>query len=173
MSVVVFGLVFCFLILAVLLLSLNLYTSFHWSVKAAAVVVVSAFYVFGYQSLMALLGWPTNQSLPEEFRLVGVQVYEPDKITLSEGAIYLWVASMSENAGQSVPRAYRIDYEENLHQKLVRAKVKDKDGVPQMGKLASSDLGDQSISDLDLSRYAAQSVDIDFFDLPSLILPEK
>ena len=42
-----------------------------------------------------------------------------------------------------------------------------------MGKLVSSDLGDQSISDLDLSRYAAQSVDIDFFDLPSLILPEK
>jgi hypothetical protein len=72
-----------------------------------------------------------------------------------------------------VPRAYRIDYEESLHQKLVRAKVKVKDGVPQMGKLVSSDLGDQSISDLDLSRYAAQSVDIDFFDLPSLILPEK
>jgi len=172
-SVVVFGLVFCFLILAVLLLSLNLYTSFHWSVKAAAVVVVSAFYVLGYQSLMALLGWPTNQSLPEEFRLVGVQVYEPDKITLSEGAIYLWVSSMSDNAGQSTPRAYRIDYEENLHQKLARAKVKDKGGVPQMGKLKTSDAGDQTISDLDLSKLAAQSVDMDFFDLPDLVLPEK
>ena len=173
MSVVVFGLVFCFLILAVLLLSLNLYTSFHWSVKAAAVVVVSAFYVLGYQSLMALLGWPTNQSLPEEFRLVGVQVYEPEEITLSEGAIYLWVTSMSDNAGQSTPRAYRIDYEENLHQKLVRAKVKDKGGVPQMGKLKTSDAGDQTISDLDLSKLAAQSVDMDFFDLPDLVLPEK
>lgn len=173
MSVVVFGLVFCFLILAVLLLSLNLYTSFHWSIKAAAVVVVSAFYILGYQSLMALLGWPTNQPLPEEFRLVGVQIYEPDKITLAEGAIYLWVASMSENVGQSTPRAYRLDYEENLHQKLVRARVKDKGGMPQMGKLVSSDPGDQSLSDLDLSRYAAQGVDIDFFDLPSLVLPEK
>lgn len=173
MSVVVFGLVFCFLILAVLLLSLNLYTSFHWSIKAAAVVVVSAFYILGYQSLMALLGWPTNQDLPKEFRLVGMQIYEPDKITLSDGAIYLWVASMSENVGQSTPRAYRLDYEETLHQKLVRARVKDKGGVPQMGKLTNSDPGDQPLSDLDLSRYAAQSVDIDFFDLPDLVLPEK
>ena len=173
MSVIIFGLVFCFLILAVLLLSLNLYTSFHWSIKATAVVVVSIFYILGYQSLMALLGWPTYQPLPEEFRFVGMQVYEPDKLTLSDGAIYLWVTSMSENVGQGVPRAYRIEYEESLHQKLIRARVKDKAGVPQMGKLVSPELGDQSLANLDLSRYAAQSVDIDFFDLPSLILPEK
>jgi hypothetical protein len=100
-------------------------------------------------------------------------VDEPDKITLSDGAIYLWVTSMSDNAGQSKPRAYRIDYEENLYKKLVRARVKDKGGVPQMGKLKNSTSADQSIFDLYFLRYATQSVDVDFFDLPDLVLPEK
>ena len=43
-----------------------------------------------------IIGWPTNEPLPDRFRLISAQIYEPNALINSEGAIYLWVADMDE-----------------------------------------------------------------------------
>jgi hypothetical protein len=57
-------LVAAYVLVAVLLLSVNLYSRWSWQVKAATVIVVSLFYVNTYFSFPALLGWPISASLP-------------------------------------------------------------------------------------------------------------
>ena len=97
------GLIVSYTLLAVLLLAMLLYSRIHWGIKAVIVALVSTFYPISYFSLMTLLGWPTATKLPDRFRLVAAEVYEPDKSQGSPGEIYLWVTSLSENAGRTAP----------------------------------------------------------------------
>ena len=48
-----------------------------------------SFYVLTYKSFKNLLGWPSSESLPDRFRLVAAQIYEPNALINSEGAIFL------------------------------------------------------------------------------------
>ena len=82
------GLVSAYVLVAVLLLSVNLQSSWSWLVKAAVTVLTALFYVVTYLSLPQLLGWPIDGNLPEKFRLEAVLVQQPDKLTDSKGAIY-------------------------------------------------------------------------------------
>ena len=49
--------------------------------------------------LRNLMGWPTNGSLPDKFRLVAAQIYEPNALINSEGSIFLWITDMDDLAG--------------------------------------------------------------------------
>ena len=111
MTSIVIGLVISYIALAVLLLVMILYSRLHWGMKAAVVVLASVFYPVSYFSLLEILGWPTAQELPDRFRLVAAQVYEPDKQQETSGAIYVWVTDVSEKAGQVAPRAYVLTQE--------------------------------------------------------------
>ena len=64
------GLVAAFVLTALLLLGVNLYSNFSWRIKITLIVVVSAFYVGFYYSLPPLMGWPTNDGLPKRFNLI-------------------------------------------------------------------------------------------------------
>ena len=172
------GLIVSYTLLAVLLLAMLLYSRIHWGIKAVIVALVSAFYPISYFSLMTLLGWPTATKLPDRFRLVAAEVYEPDKSQGSPGEIYLWVTSLSENAGRAAPRAYKIPYSEVLHTKLEEAKKGLNNGVGEMGEVVGTDTnlasGPPAVG-ADLSRTSAitKSIDINFTPFAHTILPTK
>ena len=166
------GLLIAFVLLAMLLLSLNLYSNWSWPVKASAIVLVSLFYLISYFSFPPLLGWPTkDNNLPERFRLIAAHVQEPDKIAGTDGAIYLWLSDMSSGKNSKVPRAYELTFTSDLHKKVVEAKAKLNKKLPQLGEISEDD--DLTTEVKDNTQGGQVSVNIEFFDMPDPLFPEK
>jgi hypothetical protein len=166
------GLVAAYVLIALLLAAVCLYASFNWRIKALIVVLVSAFYIVTYFSFPPLMGWPTNAKLPERFNLVAMSVQEPDKTSGDPGHIYLWLTNLEKGPGRDQPRAHRVPFSANLHAKVVEAGTKMRKGLPQLGELVEEDLGPNGRPS-DENRGGQQSVDIEFFDLPDPLFPEK
>lgn len=166
------GLIAAYVLVALLLLSINLYSRWPWWVKAGTIVLTSIFYVVTYFSFPPLLGWPTSAKLPERFRLVGAYVQEPNKATGVEGSIYLWATGLAEGDEPEEPRAYRLPYSNALHEKVAAASVKLRKGLAQLGE-TREEKGATPQHPLDVSRGGQKSVDIEFYDLPDPLFPEK
>lgn len=166
------GLVAAYVLVALLLLGVVLYTKFSWQLKALAVVAVSAFYLITYFSFPPLLGWPTDADVPKRFNLVAIYVQEPDKTTGDTGEIFLWLTDLEKGPARNEPRAYRVPFNGDLHAKVVEAGTKMRKGLPQLGELVDENLG-PSARPTDESRGGQKSVDIEFFDLPDPLFPEK
>lgn len=172
------GLIVSYAALAVLLLVMVLYTRFHWAIKAAVVVLVSVYLPVSYFSLVGILGWPTYGKLPDRFRLVGAEVYEPDKAQGTPGEIYLWVTALSERAGRTTPRAYKLPYSPVLHSKISDAEKGMNSGVEQMGEVIGSDEETASgpprvAADLSRTSELTKTLDIEFTPFATTILPTK
>ncbi len=163
------GLITAYVLVAVLLLGVNLYSSWSWPVKAGLIIIVSAFYVISYFSFPPLLGWPTKSALPENFRLVAVYVNEPDKVSGEEGEIYIWATEITTST--SKPRAYRLPFSPELHTKVVTASKKLAEGMQQVGEVVSGEK--KSGKQPDQRRNGRPSADIEFYDLPAPLFPEK
>ena len=105
-----------YIVIAVLLLSMNLTSRWKWWIKGSAIVVTGLFFIATYFSIASLLGWPAGQSrLPARFALISTHIVEPDAFTGDEGAIYLWVEELDdENFVIGQPRAIRMPYTEPL-----------------------------------------------------------
>ena len=99
--------------IAALLLNLNLSSSWGAGIKFSGIVLVTLFYFVSYQGIRDLSGWPSNEELPEEFRVVWVNVEEPDKVTGTKGSIFLWLRQLDEQSQEPVgkPRAFEIAYD--------------------------------------------------------------
>jgi hypothetical protein len=166
------GLVAAYVIVALLLLWLNLYTRWSWRIKAALVVIVSAFYYVTYVSLPPLMGWPTDADLPKRFNLVAIYVLEPDKTSGSEGEIFLWATDLESGSHRQPPRAYRVPFNGELHARVVEAGNKMRKGLPQLGEVSEEQIG-ANATPKDESRSGQKSIAIEFFDLPDPLFPEK
>ncbi|PNB46098.1 hypothetical protein C1X29_28620, partial [Pseudomonas sp. GW456-12-10-14-LB2] len=87
------------------------YARLHWSLKAVAVVVTSAFYVVSFGEMRGLLGWASSDRLPVAFKLLKARIVEPHSLEGDPGAIYLWVEELDEDHRPSgIPRAFRVPY---------------------------------------------------------------
>jgi hypothetical protein len=128
MSGAVLWLVACYAILAVLLLSLNLRSAWHWTVKAAAIGLTAGFFVIAFLAIQGLLGWPAEVPPPARFQLHGAVVLEPDR-NRPRGAIYLWLSPRAPD-GDIVgpPRAHALPYTRELHEQTERARQGLRDG---------------------------------------------
>ena len=166
------GLVAAFVLIALLLLGVNIYSNYSWRIKAMLIVLVSGFYIVTYYSLPPLMGWPTDAELPKRFNLVAIYVQEPDKTTGDPGEIFLWLTDFDKGPRRNEPRAYRVPFEGDLHAKVAEAGTKMRKGLPQLGELVDKNLGPKGRPS-DENRGGQQSVDIDFFDLPDPLFPEK
>lgn len=165
------GLIAAYVLIALLLLSINLYSRWSWPVKAATIIVTSAFYAVTYFSVPGLLGWPTSESLPEKFKLNAVQVVQPDKLSGDEGAIYLWVTAIRELKPGTVPRAYRLPYSDPLYEKVNEARIKMNKGMQQVGEYKKPE-GDVKILE-NGTRTGQVSSPVKFYDLPDPLFPDK
>ena len=134
MSSEIFLIIICYVILAFLLVLFNLRTNFHWLIKSTMVILTTLFYVLTYNSFKNLLGWPSNDALPDRFRLIAAQIYEPNALISSEGSIFIWITDMDELAGLSTPRSFSLKYNKEVHEKISKAQVNLKNGIPQMGE---------------------------------------
>ena len=163
------GLIAAYVLIAVLLLGINLYSAWSWKIKAGLIIVVSSFYIISYFSFPPLLGWPTKAKLPKQFSLIAARVSEPDKISGEEGEIYLWVMELT--SGTAKPRAYRLPFTPELHAKVTAATEKLGEGMQQLGEV----VGEQTNrgNQLDQKGDGQPSADIDFYDLPAPLFPEK
>jgi len=189
MSVGLAGTIAAYIVIAVLLLSLNLRASWRWWIKAAAIVLTTLFYVGSYASISSLLGWPSRSRLPDTFQFVSSRVVEPDKATGEAGVIYIWVATLDENnVPDSRPRAFELPYSDELANQVIEAQDKHDKGIEVAGKVEIGDKSpeDQSIevgkidkkdaeqaSRMDTVPFLEQDLRVTFQDLPPVTLPPK
>lgn len=136
-------------LLGALLLVVLVYGRLHWSLKAAAVVVTSAFYVVSFGGMRGLLGWASTERLPVTFKLLKSRIVEPHSLEGDPGSIYLWVEELDEdNRPSGVPRAYRVPYSDALAEKTHTAENEIAAGHPQGGRAADFGGGEGTIIDV-------------------------
>ena len=170
MTLGITGIIAAYVLIGLLLLSINLYSKWHWQVKAFTIILTSAFYVITYYSFPPLLGWSTTQNPPEQFRLIAAHVVQPNKETGEEGSVYLWLTEIENMNSMQEPRAHKIDYSNELHEKIINVNTKlDKD-IAQLGEFKEPD---DTFSDIDEQRRGVKSVHIEFYDLPDPLFPDK
>jgi hypothetical protein len=187
----VIGLGAAYVVLAVLLLSLNLTSLWRWWIKAAAIIVTTAFFGVTFQAVNGLMGWPTTQKLPARFNLVWSLVVEPDKKYNDPGCIYLWAEELdANNIPSSRPRSYQLPYSDALARNIARAQEKRDRGVEVMGRVEDgrpphpeelkSDIkmgritnNGEEIAAVDSVPFMDNDARLSFEELPPVILPDK
>ena len=129
--------------IGVLLLVACLFTRLPWPIKAATIVITSAFYVVSFYAMMGLLGWSSLDPLPPHFKLLHARIVEPHSRMGDPGAIHLWVEELDDdNRPSGVPRAYRLPYTAKLAQKTEAAVKASAEGKPQGGRTADFGTGE-------------------------------
>ncbi len=166
------GLTAAYVFIALLLLSINLYSRWRWPVKAAAAVAAAAFYLVAYLSLPELLGWPIERDPPQKFRLHAAYVQQPDKLTRSKGAIYLWLTDSEDLAHMGAPRAYKFPYTAPTHEVVINAMSRINKGQAQMGEFRNPNDPNITVLD-DPTRVGQKSAPVTFFDIPDPLFPDK
>ena len=170
MALGITGIIAAYILLALLLLSINLYSKWSWQVKAATIVLTSVFYVVTYYSLPALLGWPTSQKPPSQFRLLAAHVIQPDKEKNTSGTVYLWLSKIINMTELSEPRAYEFDYSAELHEKIINVNAKLDNDIAQIGEFKEPD---DIFNEVNEQRRGVRSIKIEFYDLPDPLFPDK
>jgi hypothetical protein len=124
-------------LLGVLLLVVCVFARIPWPVKAALIVLTSAFYVVSFFATRGLLGWSSTDPLPPKFKLLAARIVEPHSLEGDPGAIHLWAEALDDDKFPSgVPRAYRLPYDGHLAERTEAAVRASANGVPQGGRTA-------------------------------------
>lgn len=164
------GIIAAYTLIGLLLLSINLYSKWSWQVKALSIILTSAFYVITYFSFPPLLGWPTTQNPPSQFRLISAHVVQPNKETGEEGSVYLWLTGIENMNASQEPRAYQLEYSNELHERIINVNAKlDKD-IAQLGEFKEPD---ETFNQVEELKRGMKSVKIEFYDLPDPLFPDK
>lgn len=170
MALGITGIITAYVLIGLLLLSINLYSKWSWQVKAITIVLTSVFYVVTYFSFPPLLGWPTKQYPPAQFRLISAHVVQPNKETGDEGAVYLWLTEIEDMKTAGIPRAYKLEYSNELHEKIINVNSKlDKD-IAQLGEFKDPD---DALDQINEQKRGMKSAHIEFYDLPDPLFPDK
>lgn len=179
----IFATVVAYVLIAILLLSLNLVSRWRWWIKGGAIIVTGLFFGGTYFAIASLLGWPTDAKVPDHFSLVATRVVEPDKFTGAPGAIFLWIEKLDENnVPEGVPRSFELGYTEQLAATVEQAQGMLDAGEPVEGNVTEDPVEDanddpaapgQGGEAADRNAYQAIEFNITFNDLPAVRLPDK
>ena len=135
-------------LIGALLLLVLVYARLPWPVKAAAVIITSAFYVASFVGSRGLLGWASVDRLPPRFKLLQARIVDPHTLEGDPGAVYLWVETLdADNRPSGVPRAFRIPYNDALAEKAQKASDQIAAGHPQGGRAGDFGTGEGGIID--------------------------
>ena len=166
--------------IAVLLLSLNLFSLWRWWVKASAIVISGLFFIGSYLAVASLLGLPTKAKVPDRFSLVATRTVEPDKTNGESGAIYLWVEKLNDNNVPSgLPISYQLSYSGELADAVDEAQKRLNSGETVEGSLRKIEKhppvsgASQSQSGSQSSFEAPPKWDLLFNGMPPVQLPDK
>ena len=140
---VIVALAVCYALIGALLLLVLVYARLHWSAKAFAVIVTSAFYIVSFIGARGLLGWASEDRLPARFKLLHARIVDPHTVEGDPGSVYLWVEALDDdNRPSGVPRAYRLPYSDALAEKTHTAENEIAAGHPQGGRAADFGTGE-------------------------------
>ncbi len=132
----ILGVTIAYVLMAILLLSLNLTSRWRWWIKGGAIIVTTAFFAGTYMAVTAMLGWPAYSGFPTRFSLLHSKVIEPDKFTGTTGQIFVWVEELDENNIPMVrPRALQLPYSDTLAAQLTEAQDRLDSGQGVMGEM--------------------------------------
>jgi hypothetical protein len=159
-----------FVVVAVVLLGLGLYSRWSVRVKIAGIVVVTAAYLLVYFSLPRMLGWPTDQQVPRRFNLYGVYIQDPDQSSGEAGSVFFWAGDLAPGADPR-PRAFQMPFKASFKSVLEEAHGKLKQNIPQEGEIELDD-EPQGVP-LDWSRLGQESVKLKFKDAIVNLAPSK
>ena len=191
---IVLALVSSFVLIIVLLLSLNFKSNWRWEIKAFVIVLSICFYILNYFAIIEIYGWPSTSKLPEKFKIHSTYIKENDKFLNEPGFILMWLETLDEfNIPSGMPRVYKLPYNQELDKRIRAVQKKIEDGVEQAGtaeqvsefsrkkddkskkeesqKEAGAELSDET-SDYDVESYE-EGYEILFQDMPDVILPDK
>jgi hypothetical protein len=99
---------------AALLLNLNLASRSSRAVKAVAILMVSLLYLGAWHGYRGLVGWPSPDPLPDDFRVLWISIEDPDKVSGEPGAIYYWVRELDAGGlAAGPPRAFSVPWDED------------------------------------------------------------
>lgn len=180
----IFWVVLVYVLVATLLLSMNLTSRWRWWVKALTILVTGGFFVGSYVAIVALLGWPAQADPPSRFALLATRVVEPDRVTGSAGAIYLWLEELDENNVPSGrPRSYGLAYTSDFADAVSQARDLLANGEQVEGRLTPHQTGteDRSAptppSDTEGRQFGTPfqmtEHDLVFNNMPPVRLPDK
>lgn len=111
-----------YVLIALLLISLNLTSRWRWWIKGGAIVITGLFFLASYLAIASLLGWPTQARMPLRFELVATRVVEPNPFAGDPGAVFLWIEQIDENnVPNGRPRSYKLVYTEPLADRVNEA----------------------------------------------------
>ena len=156
--------ILAYIAIAVLLLGLNLHSTWHWSVKTLCNVVVVGFFWVVYSSWPGIQGWPTSRDLPKQFYLHAVNIDEPN-------SIFLWGTEFTQGLAQTEPRAYKLPYTPGLHDKVDKATRKLRKGLPVIGQIVPNSVAPADLSSLE--QIHSTDSNIQFIDAPQSLIPGK
>jgi hypothetical protein len=194
----ILGLSIAYALLAALLLIVVLRARVPGPLKAAAVLVTSAYYCVAFFRIEGLTGWSAPAPLPSQFQLLWARVVEPNPLDRDPGAVHIWVEELdAANLPSGQPRAHRLPYSAALAHKVEAARDEIMKGHPQGGRAVdygsgngqSAPEGPSDVSTLrpsaapggdpmsggplDLSFLTGEAGNIEFAPLPVPILPPK
>jgi hypothetical protein len=170
MTLSILGLTLSYVAIAVLLLIFLQTTPFHWLPKAVVIVMVTVFYFVVYTSYSGLLGWATENRLPDHFKYHFSLVEEPSKTDQHrQGDIFIWITAIGIDRDLNKPRAYKVPYSKDTHKKLVLAQKKVQEGVEQLGEVISGKKGVDAIG----NTVAGNSIILNFYDVVGVKVDHK
>ena len=80
---------------------------------------------------------------------------------------------MDNLAGLGTPRSYELPYSKEIHEKVSKALVDIKNGIPQMGENGDEEEGGILSQILERKKVIAKSQNLNFLICPNKLLPEK
>ena len=172
-----------YIVIAVLLLSMNLGSRWRWWIKGGSIVLTGVFIISSYFAISSLLGWPSSANPPERFSVVSTHIVEPNEFNDDPGAIYLWLEELDiDNVIVGEPRSYRLPYVEPLADSVEDAQELLDDGEQVQGEFQESEEdtsaqeseqegGEPSTGEGE-SSYPVEFT-LMFNDLPPVALPGK
>jgi len=133
------GAVALFLVLAVLLLSLNLASLWKWWIKAGAIVITLGGMVALYFVVTGVIGWASTGAMPARFSLLATRIVEPDKLGGTPGRIFLWVEEVDDRQIViSPPRAFEVPYAVEIATDIAMAQAKLEGGGKVLGEFEAT-----------------------------------
>lgn len=159
-----------YVIIVLLLLNVLFFTRWMGWVKVGALCVVVGLLIATYRGVPSLIGWPTARGLPPRFNLVGLNVVEPDKSGANKGNIYLWVTDLNLDGSKRVPRAFVLPFHPELQMKVVAAGTKLRKSLPQLGEITDKPFETPTSSGI---QHATRDINLDFYDQPDPLFPER
>ena len=123
-------------------------STLKWYFKTICISTFCIFTIIFWTTIHTFLGWPASEEdMPEKILIHWVIVKEPNKLTKSNGAIYILLQSVEGIKANKVskffgyrqderePRLHALKYSRQLHEQLEKFKSKLRQGQPVAGKL--------------------------------------